>query len=96
MIRSYWFIRDMPKNYEYVNNMEKRLRLKSADPEERVVTHLRTPRDLEAMPFPLNGRATGFEGGNVVLGKQPLKEDFRFIIVYRDEGHRKRRLRTEV
>ncbi|HEU4477417.1 MAG TPA: hypothetical protein VFR80_02795, partial [Pyrinomonadaceae bacterium] len=23
--------------------------------------HLRTPRDLEAMPFPLNGRATGFE-----------------------------------
>jgi ABC-type nitrate/sulfonate/bicarbonate transport system substrate-binding protein len=61
MIRSYWFIRDMPKNYEYVNNLEKRLRLKSADPEERVVTHLRTPRDLEAMPFPLNGRATGFE-----------------------------------
>jgi ABC-type nitrate/sulfonate/bicarbonate transport system substrate-binding protein len=61
MIRSYWFIRDMPKNYEYVNNLEKRLRLKSADPEERVVTHLREPRDLEAMPFPLNGRATGFE-----------------------------------
>jgi hypothetical protein len=26
-----------------------------------VVTHLRSPRDLEAMPFPLNGRATGFE-----------------------------------
>ena len=22
---------------------------------------MRTPRDLEAMPFPLNGRATGFE-----------------------------------
>ena len=40
---------------------EKRLRLKSPDPEERVVTHLRSPRDLEAMPFPLNGRATGFE-----------------------------------
>ena len=61
MIRSYWFIRDMPKNFEYVNNLEKRLRLKSPDPEERVVTHLRSPRDLEAMPFPLNGRATGFE-----------------------------------
>jgi hypothetical protein len=44
-----------------VNNLEKRLRLKSPDPEERVVTHLRSPRDLEAMPFPLNGRATGFE-----------------------------------
>ena len=37
MIRSYWFIRDMPKNFEYVNNLEKRLRLKSPDPEERVV-----------------------------------------------------------
>src|SRR4029434_11359311 len=61
MIRSYWFIRDMPKNFEYVNNLEKRLRLKSPDPEERVVTHLRSPRDLEAMPFPLDGRAAGFE-----------------------------------
>ena len=49
------------RTYEYVNNLEKRLRLKSPDPEERVVTHLRAPRDLEAMPFPLNGRATGFE-----------------------------------
>ncbi len=61
MIRSYWFVRDMPKNYEYISNLEKRLRLVSPDPEERVVTHLRTEQDLEAMPFPLDGRATGFE-----------------------------------
>ena len=26
MIRAYWFVRDMPKNYEYVTNLEKRLR----------------------------------------------------------------------
>ena len=62
MIRSYWFVRDMPKNYEYITNLEKRLRLQSPDPEERVVTHApRTTRDLEAMPFPLDGKATGFE-----------------------------------
>ena len=61
MIRSYWFVRDMPKNYEYIINLEKRLRLLSPDPEERVVKHLRSAQDLEAMPFPLDGRATGFE-----------------------------------
>jgi ABC-type nitrate/sulfonate/bicarbonate transport system substrate-binding protein len=61
MIRAYWFVRDMPKNYEYISNLEKRLRLSSPDPEERVVSHLRSERDLEAMPFPLDGKATGFE-----------------------------------
>ncbi|HET8563400.1 MAG TPA: ABC transporter substrate-binding protein [Candidatus Binatia bacterium] len=62
MIRSYWFVRDMPRNHEYINNLEKRLRLQSPDPEERVVTNAsRTTRDLEAMPFPLDGKATGFE-----------------------------------
>jgi len=62
LIRSYWFVRDMPKNYEYINHLEKRLRLLSPDPEERVVTNSsRTQRDLEAMPFPIDGLATGFE-----------------------------------
>jgi ABC-type nitrate/sulfonate/bicarbonate transport system substrate-binding protein len=37
LIRSYWFVRDMPKNYEYITNLEKRLRFISPDPEERVV-----------------------------------------------------------
>ncbi|MEX0807076.1 MAG: ABC transporter substrate-binding protein [Candidatus Binatia bacterium] len=61
LIRAYWFMRDMPKNHEYANNLEKRLRLQTADPEERVVTNAsRTARDLEAMPFPLDGKATGF------------------------------------
>ncbi|MPZ76489.1 MAG: PhnD/SsuA/transferrin family substrate-binding protein [Deltaproteobacteria bacterium] len=61
LVRAYWFMRDMPKNHEYVNNLEKRLRLQTSDPEERVVTNSsRTARDLEAMPFPLDGKATGF------------------------------------
>src|SRR5438874_1859374 len=55
-------VRDVPKNYEYINHLEKRLRLLSPDPEERLVTNAsRTQRDLEAMPFPIDGLATGFE-----------------------------------
>lgn len=62
MIRSYWFVRDMPKNFEYIDNLEKRLRLQSPDPEERRISVARrTPMDLEAMPFPIDGLATGFE-----------------------------------
>src|SRR5215831_10252621 len=63
LIRSYWFVRDMPKNYEYITNLEKRLRFISPDPEERVIKNnpSRTARDLEAMPFPIDGLATGFE-----------------------------------
>lgn len=61
LVRSYWFVRDMPKNYEYIINLEKRIRLTSPDPEERIIHKARSLRDLEAMPFPLDGRATGFE-----------------------------------
>ncbi|MGH7773260.1 MAG: ABC transporter substrate-binding protein [Candidatus Binatia bacterium] len=62
LIRSYWFVRDMPKNFEYIYNLDKRLRLQTQDPEERVFNASRyTSRGLEAMPFPIDGRATGFE-----------------------------------
>src|SRR2546425_965474 len=62
LIRSYWFVRDMPKNYEYLYNLDKRLRLQTPDPEERIHNASRyTPRGLESMPFPLDGLATGFE-----------------------------------
>ena len=62
MIRSYWFMRDMPKNFEYLSNLGKRLHIRSADPEQRHITvSADTPIDLEAMPFPIDGLATGFE-----------------------------------
>ena len=62
MIRSYWFCRDMPKNFEYIRQLEKRLRYASADPEERKIKiSSAAPVDLEAMPFPIDGLATGFE-----------------------------------
>jgi len=62
MIRSYWFMRDMPKNFDYLSSMGKRLHIQSADPEQRHITvSANTPIDLEAMPFPIDGLATGFE-----------------------------------
>jgi ABC-type nitrate/sulfonate/bicarbonate transport system substrate-binding protein len=62
LIRSYWFVRDMPKNFEYLYNLDKRLRLTTADPEERVHNAKRYSIPfLESQPFPLNGLASGFE-----------------------------------
>jgi hypothetical protein len=61
LIRSYWFTRDMPKNFEYLCNLHRRLLASSADPEERERATWRAPRDLEAMPFPIDGKATGLE-----------------------------------
>jgi hypothetical protein len=62
LIRSYWFVRDMPKNFEYIHNLDKRLRIQTADPEERIHNPNRyTTEDLESMPFPIDGLATGFE-----------------------------------
>jgi ABC-type nitrate/sulfonate/bicarbonate transport system substrate-binding protein len=62
LIRSYWFVRDMPKNFEYIHTLDKRLRIQTADPEERIHDPNRyTTDDLESMPFPIDGLATGFE-----------------------------------
>ena len=82
LVRSYWFVRDMPKNYEYITNLEKRIRLTSPDPEERIIHAPRSLRDLEAMPFPVDGRATGFEDmlkeeerlGELNYNVPPIKE----------------------
>jgi ABC-type nitrate/sulfonate/bicarbonate transport system substrate-binding protein len=102
MIRSYWFVRDMPKNYEYITNLEKRIRLLSPDPEERVVQVPRSLRDLEAMPFPLDGRASGFEDmlkeeerlGELNYNVPPIKEVVAQDLV--DEAFRELRGRKEL
>jgi hypothetical protein len=52
----------MPKNFEYLYNLDKRLRSETADPEERIHNPRRyTVHFLESQPFPLDGLATGFE-----------------------------------
>ena len=62
MISSYWFMRDMPTNFDYISRLERRLRYQSPDPEERgVKLSCNDPRRVEAMPFPLDGLPTGFE-----------------------------------
>jgi hypothetical protein len=61
LIRSYWFVRDMPKNFEYLCRLYKRLLIQGSDPEERERLVWDDPRILEAMPFPIDGLATGFE-----------------------------------
>src|ERR671925_2306745 len=102
MIRSYWFVRDMPKNYEYIRQLEKRLRYRSPDPEERLVQAPRSLRDLEAMPFPLDGRASGFEDmlkeeerlGELNYNVPPIKEVVAQDLV--DEAFRELRGRKEL
>jgi ABC-type nitrate/sulfonate/bicarbonate transport system substrate-binding protein len=62
MIRSYWLMRDQPANFDYICQLERRLRYQSADPEEKgVKVTCDDPRRIEAMPFPLDGLPTGFE-----------------------------------
>jgi len=66
------------------------------------VTHLRSPRDLEAMPFPLNGRATGFEDmlkeeerlGELNYEVPPIKEVAAQYLV--DEAFKELRGRKEL
>ncbi|MGH7845323.1 MAG: ABC transporter substrate-binding protein [Candidatus Binatia bacterium] len=78
MIRSYWFMRDMPKNFEYLSNLGKRLHIRSADPEQRHITvSANTPIDLEAMPFPIDGLATGFED---MLGEEKRRGELNYEV----------------
>jgi hypothetical protein len=92
----------MPKNYEYITNLEKRIRLLSPDPEERRVQAPRSLRDLEAMPFPLDGKATGFEDmlkeeerlGELNYNVPPIKEVSAQDLV--DEAYKELRARPEL
>ena len=63
IIRSYWFIRTMPENLTYLQNLEKRMHLQSTDNEEfHSPSHsFSTPLDCELLPFPIDGMPTGFD-----------------------------------
>jgi NMT1/THI5 like len=83
MIRAYWFIRDQPRNFSYVHQLEARLRLESLAKNERVGKFVcQTPVHMEALPFPLDGRPTGFEellaeekaAGELNYDVPPIKE----------------------
>lgn len=90
MIRSYWLMRDQPASFDYVHRLERRLRYQSPDPEERgVKLSCDDPRRIEAMPFPLDGLATGFEdmlreekaAGDLEYEVPPIKDVCAFDLV---------------
>ncbi len=102
LIRSYWFCRDMPRNFEYLCQLHRRLLSESGDLEERERTTWQAPRDLEAMPFPIDGKATGFEQmladeekiGGLDYQVPPIQEVCAQDLV--DEAYRELRARKEL
>ncbi|HEX9644539.1 MAG TPA: ABC transporter substrate-binding protein [Acidimicrobiia bacterium] len=59
MLRAYWFIRTMPENYQYLRNLEIRLRRQSFDPDERTRPLVNgSPAHSEILPFPYDARPT--------------------------------------
>jgi ABC-type amino acid transport substrate-binding protein len=62
MIRAYWFMRIMPDNFDYLHNLERRMRHQSFDAEEPLIPlSCRTPMACELMPFPVDGQPSGFD-----------------------------------
>lgn len=59
MLRAYWFIRTQPEHFDYLRNLEIRLRRNSPDPDEltRPLVN-RSPAHTEIMPFPYDARPT--------------------------------------
>ncbi len=55
MIRAYRFVRDMPKNYEYIVNLDNRLRAEHRDAKESPDSAI-TIEKLASGPHPLDGR----------------------------------------
>jgi hypothetical protein len=62
MIRAYWFVRDQPGNFHYLHSLERRLRFQSPDLDEGGAKFaIGSPETAGALPFPIDGLATGFE-----------------------------------
>ena len=59
MLRAYWFIRTMPENFQYLQNLEIRLRRQSFDPDEmRRPLVIGSAAHTEILPFPYDARPT--------------------------------------
>lgn len=56
MIRAYRFLRDMPKNYEYAVDLDKRIRAVESNPKERLADPKLSVEKLASTPRPLDGR----------------------------------------
>lgn len=62
MIRAYWFLRKQPDNIQVTQAIERRLRRRSPDPDERArMLQFGSAHHAEMMPFPIDGLPTGLE-----------------------------------
>ena len=75
MLRAYWFVRHQPENYQYLRNLEIRLRRDSHDPDERTRPLVNgSPQHSEILPFPYDAIPTGMDeylAESVALGELP-------------------------
>jgi ABC-type nitrate/sulfonate/bicarbonate transport system substrate-binding protein len=55
IIRGYRTIRDQPKNHEYILDLDRRMRARDEDPEERAIDMQFTPESRAALPYPPDG-----------------------------------------
>ena len=69
MIRAHRFYRDMPRNFEYMVDLDKRLRAVDVTPEERTGDIGMTPEKLAKDPFPIDGRLP-VEGLEIILAQE--------------------------
>jgi hypothetical protein len=60
LLRSYWFIRNQPANFRYLQQMERRRRLDHPSLSEKRRVTFTSPEVASGMPFPIDGLATGF------------------------------------
>ena len=60
-IRSYWFTRDMPKNFEYLGQLHRRLLSTSADPGGTGESHMARAARPGGDAIFIDGKATGLE-----------------------------------
>lgn len=70
MIRAHRFYRDMPRNLEYMVDLDKRMRAADDDPEEKAATNIGMNAEILARdPHPIDGRLP-LEGLEVILAQQ--------------------------
>ncbi len=69
MTRAYRFLRDMPGNYEYIVDMDKRMRAVESNPKEREADFRLSPEKLASSPHPPDGCLT-VKGLEVIINQE--------------------------
>lgn len=92
ILRAFWLMRDQPETFSYLADLERRLRVTSYDPDERVLRMFTSPDRLESMPLPIDGQvpAAGLKQiAEEIKGDGQIPEDFSVERVLRDQAVKK-------